>query len=128
MADTANVIFVSAAFGFTVVLTVIFSIWFFFRMTNPKAKGRDRRWLSGLIIGMLFYMSYPLFFLAIDVLDTQICVGPKQILLDIGGIDSGCNIPVLATWQMLSFVVYFSGCAILPYLNVLTWNQSRCEL
>ena len=78
-----------------------------------------------MIIAMVFFTVYPCVFLAIDVVDSQTCEGSKFLVLEIGGIDTGCNIPVLAVWQVLMITNLFGACAVMPYLIVLRYNHGR---
>ena len=127
MSATANKVFVIATFVLSLVCTVVIATWGFFTMTNPSANGRGKTWLSWAIITLLCFAIYPFFFMSIDILDARVCSGANAIVVKIGGISEGCNIPVGAIWDTLLGANFCSCFLIMPYLRFLRLNHQRCD-
>mmetsp|Transcript_1570 Transcript_1570/g.4548 ORF Transcript_1570/g.4548 Transcript_1570/m.4548 type:complete len:603 (+) Transcript_1570:313-2121(+) len=102
MGKTGNTIFVAVVTALTAIMAAGTSVHFV--MAYSMRNDSNRSWWA-LLAAMVscFCITFPLGFLAVDILDTQLCT-TSALLMHIPGSEDGCFLPAGQIWLILEVI------------------------
>ena len=74
-----------------------------------KEDSQRNLWTIAACAFTYFQILQPLSFLAVDILDTQLCSTSADTALQIPGTSSGCHIPTTEIWRGINTINFFLG-------------------
>jgi hypothetical protein len=109
----ASVVFVICVFTFTLVVCVVLCVYSTAHLANKRSRSAGP--LTGLAAALLhFIVLYPQVFVAVDMVDLNLCPNEEVIFTDTG---NGCYIPVTIIWialkgMNLAYTIFFAPFAV----------------